>query len=149
MAYRDSLEDKLKLYVKRATHLNRAFIFVASLFYLICLLSYSFFSMPVSPKLSLYMYAFIILSGVFGYGVAFFVKRKMFPVNPHRDPYWSYTATRRYFWSFVVLSFPFFMSFIFYIFAGHLSSLTLGFIITVLGLVLFRPDEGDLSGSTP
>ena len=146
MANGNSLEDKLKLYVKRATHLNRAFLFVASFFYLICLISYSFFSMPVSPRLSLYMYALIVMVGVFGYGVAFFVKKRMFPIDPRKDPYWSYTATRRYFWSFVSLSFPFFISFVFYIFAGHLSSLTLGFIITALGLVLFRPRREDLKG---
>ncbi len=144
MANGNLTEDKRRLYLKRAKQLNRAFIAVILLFYLICLAAYEFFRMPVSNKLSIYVYSIISGLGVLSYLSAFLIKRKMFPVNTSEDKYWSYTATRRYFWSYVMLSFPFFISFVFYIFAGHLSSLTLGFLISVVGLLIFKPKEGEV-----
>ncbi len=145
MAERTTHQDKRRLYISRAKQLNRAFIFVAFLFYVVSLLTYKFFSMPVSPKLAIYVYAINIVLGLIAYSSAFLIRRYMFPVDSSKDKYWSYTATRRYFWSYVLLSLPFFISFLFYIFAGHLYSLTLGFLITLAGLLIFKPREMDVT----
>ncbi len=144
MAERGTLQDRINLFLKRAKHFNYAFIGVISVLFVVSLLVYKFFSLPVSPKLVVYIYTFQIISGAFSYLIAFIVRRKMFPVKAEEDPYWSYTAVRRYFWSYVLLSFPFGIGFLFFIIAGNLSVLTLGYIISICGLILFRPRRGDV-----
>jgi hypothetical protein len=142
MAQRDTT-DKSRLFIKRARHFNLSFIGGITVLFVASLATYSYFSMPVTSRLILYVYLILLLSGVLSYAVAFAVRKKMFPVS-RDDPYWSYTAVRRYFWSYVLLSVPFFLSFIFFLFAGNLSALLLGYFLSLCGLIIFRPKEGDV-----
>ncbi len=135
--------DKGELFVKRAKQLNLAFAGTVTLFFVVGLALYSFFSMPVSPRLILYIYGVELATGVIGYAVAFLVRKKMFPVSM-TDRYWSYTAVRRYFWSYVLLCVPFGIAFLFFIFAGSFSALLLGYLLSLCGLILFRPRKGDV-----
>ena len=135
--------DKGQLFIKRAKQLNLAFVVSITLFFLVSSALYSFFSMPVSPKLITYVYAIELMSALFGWSVAWLVRKKMFPVSMSEE-FWSYTAVRRYFWSYVILGIPFGFAFIFYLFAGSLSALTLGYILSVCGLIVFRPRRGDV-----
>lgn len=135
--------DKSELFIKRAKQFNLAFIVSITVLFLIDLGLYSFFSMPVSSKLLLYVYSAEIISAAVTYSVAFLVRRRMFPVRTS-EAYWSYTAVRRYFWSYVLLSIPFGIAFLFYLFAGNLSSLLLGYLLSLCGLIIFRPKKGDV-----
>ncbi len=138
-----TFSDKGELFIKRAKHLNLAFIVSITLFFVVCLALYSFFSMPVSPKLVIYVYSFEIVSALIGYGISLLVRKKMFPISMSEE-YWSYTAVRRYFWSYVLLTVPFGIAFLFYMFAGNLSALTLGYLLSLCGLIIFRPRKGDV-----
>ena len=135
--------DKSELFIKRAKQFNLAFIVSITVLFLVDLGLYSFFSMPVSSKLLLYVYSAEIISAAVAYSVAFLVRRRMFPVRTS-EVYWSYTAVRRYFWSYVLLSIPFGIAFLFYLFAGNLSSLLLGYLLSLCGLIIFRPRKGDV-----
>ena len=135
--------DKSELFIKRAKQFNLAFIVSITVLFLIDLGLYSLFSMPVSSKLLLYVYSAEIISAAVTYSVAFLVRRRMFPVRTS-EAYWSYTAVRRYFWSYVLLSIPFGIAFLFYLFAGNLSSLLLGYLLSLCGLIIFRPRKGDV-----
>jgi hypothetical protein len=135
--------DKGELFIKRAKQFNLAFIVSISVFFLISVALHNFFSMPVSAKLILYIYGIEIFMALFSFTVAFAVRRKMFPVSM-KDRYWSYTAVRRYFWSYVLLCTPFAVAFLFYLFAGNLSALLLGYLLSLCGLIIFRPRKGDV-----
>ncbi|WP_457600576.1 hypothetical protein [Hydrogenivirga sp.] len=135
--------DKGELFIKRAKQLNLAFIVSISVFFFVSLGLYSFFSMPVSARLVLYVYGAEVFSALIAYLVAFFVRRKLFPVSMS-DTYWSYTAVRRYFWSYVLLCIPFGIAFLFFLFAGNFSALLLGYLLSLCGLILFRPRRGDV-----
>ncbi len=136
--------DKSELFIKRAKHFNLAFIVSISVLLLASLITYRFFSMPVSPKLLIYVYGIEIFTAVLAYIVSYLVRSKMLPVRISEDIHWSYTAVRRYFWSYVVLCVPFGLAFLFYLFAGNLSALILGYILSLSGLVIFRPRRGDV-----
>ncbi len=135
--------DKSELFIKRARQFNLAFIVSITVLFLVDLGLYNFFSMPVSSKLLLYVYSAEIISAAVAYSVAFLVRRRMFPVRTS-EAYWSYTAVRRYFWSYILLSIPFGIAFLFYLFAGNLSSLLLGYLLSLCGLIIFRPRKGDV-----
>jgi len=135
--------NKSELFIKRAKHFNGAFLGTITVLFVVCLALYPFFSMPVSFRLVLYVYAFQLLSAVVGYTVSFLVRKRMFPVSISEE-YWSYTAVRRYFWSWVLLCVPFVTGFLFFVFAGNLSALTLGYVLSLCGLILFRPKKGDV-----
>ena len=135
--------DKGDLFIKRAKQFNLAFIVSVTLFFLVGLALYKFFSMPVSAKLVIYIYGAEVITGIFAYIVAFLVRKKMFPVSTSEE-YWSYTAVRRYFWSYVLVCVPFGIAFLFFIFVGNLSALLLGYLISLCGLILFRPRKGDV-----
>lgn len=136
-------QDKGELFIKRAKQFNLAFVISITVLFLVSLLLYKFFSLPVSPKLVLYTYTIQITTGAIAYLVSFLVRKKMLPVRMSEE-YWSYTAVRRYFWSYVLICIPFGIGFLFYIFAGNLSVLTLGYLISLCGLILFRPRKGDV-----
>ena len=132
-----------ELFIRRARHFNYSFIGGISILFTASLATYSYFSMPVTSRLILYIYGLVLASALIGYSVAYLVRRKLFPVS--RDQrFWSYTAVRRYFWSYVLLSLPFGIAFIFFIFAGNLSALILGYILSLCGLIIFRPRKGDV-----
>ncbi len=135
--------DKGELFIKRAKHFNLAFIVSITVLFLVNLALYSFFSMPVSTKLLLYVYSSQIVSALTAYSVAYLIRKRMLPVKTS-ESYWSYTAVRRYFWSYVLISVPFGIGFLFYLFAGNLSSLLLGYLLSLCGLIIFRPRRGDV-----
>ena len=135
--------DKGELFIKRAKHFNLAFIVSITVLFLVNLALYSFFSMPVSTKLLLYVYSSQIVSALTAYSVAYLIRKRMLPVRTS-EIYWSYTAVRRYFWSYVLISVPFGIGFLFYLFAGNLSSLLLGYLLSLCGLIIFRPRRGDV-----
>jgi len=135
--------NKGELFIKRAKQLNGAFLASLSVIFVVCLLLYPFFSMPVSYRLILYVYALELISAAVGYGIAFLVRSRMLPVSM-QDELWSYTAVRRYFWSWVLLCLPFGAGFLFFLFAGNLSALVLGYLLSLCGLIVFRPRRGDV-----
>ncbi|NPA41153.1 MAG: hypothetical protein GXO18_02660 [Aquificae bacterium] len=137
-------KDKSELFIKRAKQFNLSFIVSITVMFLVSALMHNFFSMPVAPKLLTYIYAIELGTALISYAVAFFVRKKMLPVKISEDIYWSYTAVRRYFWSYVLLCLPFGIAFLFYLFAGNLSALLLGYLLSLLGLILFRPRRGDV-----
>ncbi len=136
-------QDKGVLFVKRARQLNLSFVVSLTVIFFVCLVLYRFFSMPVSARLVLYVYTLQIALALLGFLIAFTVRRRMFPVRVS-DKDWSYTAVRRYFWSYVLLCLPFGIGFLFYLFAGNLSALLLGYLLSVCGLIVFRPRKGDV-----
>ncbi len=136
-------KDRVDTFIKRAKQFNLSFIAGITILFVASLITYEFFSMPVSPKLLLYVYILIGLSTLVSYGVSALVRKKMFPVST-QDPYWSYTAVRRYFWSYVLLCMPFGIAFLFFLFAGNLSALVLGYLASLCGLILFKPKKGDV-----
>lgn len=135
--------EKGDLFIRRVGHLNLAFLTSITVLFLVEVALYKFFSMPVSSRLVLYVYSFQLLSALIAYGVSYIIRRRMLPIKTS-EPFWSYVGVRRYFWSYVLLSIPFSIAFIFYIFAGNLSSLFLGYILSLCGLIVFRPRKGDV-----
>ncbi len=135
--------NKGELFIKRARQFNGAFLVSLSVIFVVCLFLYPYFSMPASYRLVLYVYVLQLISAVVGYGVSLLVRSRMFPVSM-RDEFWSYTAVRRYFWSWVLLCLPFGIGFLFFLFAGNLSALVLGYLLSLCGLIVFRPRRGDV-----
>ncbi len=129
-------------FVRRARHLNLAFIFTITLLFIASTATYSFMAMPVVPKLLLYIYGIEIVTGVFAFLISYLLRRR-FPVRTS-EKLWSYLAVRVYFWSYVLLSIPFCVAFLFYIFAGNLPALIMGYVISLCGLIIFRPKKGDV-----
>lgn len=134
--------DKGKVFLRRAFHLNLAFVFAITVLFVASLSLYSLFAVPVSVKLLLYVYSVVVGSALFSYLVALLLRRR-FPVSTS-EKLWSYKAVRIYFWSYILLSVPFFLSFLFYVFAGNLSSLLIGYLLSLCGLIIFRPRRGDV-----
>ncbi len=132
-----------EVFVRRAVQLNAVFIGFISVLLAICIALYPFFSLPVSYKLVLYVYTLQVISALLSWGIAFLVRKKKFPVSTTQN-LWSYTAVRRYFWSWVSLCIPFAIGFLFFLFAGNLSSLLLGYFFSLCGLIVFRPRRGDV-----
>jgi len=135
--------NKSELFIKRARHFNWAFIASISALFLVCAALYPFFSMPVSFRLVLYVYSLQVVSAAGAFLISLAVRRKMLPVNT-ATAHWSYIAVRRYFWSWVLLCLPFGIGFIFFVFAGNLSSLLTGYLLSLCGLIVFRPRRGDV-----
>ena len=142
MAERDT-SQKRELFLERAKHFNWAFIGAITLLLVASLATYKFFAMPVSAKLILYVYGLQLFSAAVAFLVSYLVRKKMLPVDT-KDPQWSYTAVRRYFWSYVLLCVPFAIAFLFFLFAGNLSALLLGYLLSLCGLIVFRPRRGDV-----
>ena len=141
MAERDP-DTRGQVFIRRSRHLNLSFVFALTAVFLASLFMHESFSMPVSPKLVSYVYLLEVLSGAASYTTAFLLRRR-FPVSTS-DDLWTYKAVRIYFWSYILLSIPFDIAFLFYLFAGNLSTLVLGYLISVCGLMLFRPRRGDV-----
>jgi uncharacterized membrane protein (Fun14 family) len=76
--------------------------------------------------------------------VGLLIKKGVFPVDSSKDPYWSYTATRRYFWLFLLSLVPFAFSFIVFIVFALIEVLLLGYVLSLCGLILVRPKEEDV-----
>ncbi|WP_079653307.1 hypothetical protein [Thermocrinis minervae] len=137
--------DLRVVYRRRVKQFFFAYVAFVGLLFFGCLVLYPFFSIPLPLKLVIYLNALTFLLFLLCVSISLFLKRRFFPIVADKDPYWSYTATRRYFWMFVLASLPFFISFILYIVFASLSNLVLAYLLSMLNLYLLRPKEEDLS----
>jgi len=142
MAERDT-QDKKRLFVKRAKQFAYAFIFGYTLLLLGAFILYPYFKLPVSPKLVKYVYAAEVISGALSYLFAFIIRKVFIPVKAEGE-YWGFIAMRRYFWSYALITLPYFIGYAMFVFSGHLQSVLLGYAISTLGVLLFLPREGDV-----
>ncbi|MEN3027803.1 MAG: hypothetical protein ABDH29_00925 [Aquificaceae bacterium] len=136
--------EKLKIYRKRAKQLYYAFLFSLTLTFLASLPLYPYFKLPVHPNLLYSTLLFVLLTGVLSLPSAYLIRRRFFPLSSSTDPYWSYRATKLYFWAFVLCVFPFFLSLLFFLLIAKLELLFLGYLLGLCGLILVRPREEDL-----
>ena len=134
----------LEVYRKRARQFFFASLGLLSLVFLASLSLYPYFRLPLPVRFVMYLNMIVLLSGVVCLPLGLFIKKKLFPVLSARDPYWSYTATRRYFWLFTLVNLPFFISFFSYIVFAPLSTLILGYVVSLCGLILLRPRKEDV-----
>lgn len=142
MAERNS-EDKKQLFIKRARQFAYSVIFGYSLLLIAAFILYPFFKLPVVPRLVKYVVIAEVTSGIFAYAIAFLVRKVFLPVKAEGE-YWGFIAMRRYFWSYALITVPYFIGYIFFIFAGHIESVVLGYLISTVGVLLFLPRDGDV-----
>ncbi|HIQ48328.1 MAG TPA: hypothetical protein EYH58_01650 [Aquifex aeolicus] len=142
MAERNS-EDKKQLFIKRARQFAYSVIFGYSLLLIAAFILYPFFKLPVVPRLVKYVVIAEVISGIFAYAIAFLVRKVFLPVKAEGE-YWGFIAMRRYFWSYALITVPYFIGYIFFIFAGHIESVVLGYLISTVGVLLFLPRDGDV-----
>ena len=142
MAERDT-QDKKRLFIKRAKHFAYAFIGGYTLLLLGAFILYPYFKMPVVERLVHYVYTAEVISGLVSYLLSFLIRKIFLPVKAQGE-YWGYIAMRRYFWSYVLLTTPYFIGYAFFVFAGHIQSVLLGYTVSTLGVLLFLPREGDV-----
>lgn len=142
MAERD-YQDKKKLFIKRARQFAYSVIFGYTLLLFGAFVLYPYFKLPVSPRLVKYVYVGEVVSGAFAYFVALLVRKFFLPVKAEGE-YWGYIAMRRYFWSYALITFPYFIGYAMFVFSGHLPSVIFGYLISTIGVLLFLPREGDL-----
>ncbi|WP_164930698.1 hypothetical protein [Aquifex aeolicus] len=135
--------DKKRLFIKRAREFAYAFIGGYTLLLIGAFILYPYFKMPVVEKLVYYVYTAEIISGAISYLIAFLIRKFFLPVKAQGE-YWGYIAMRRYFWSYFLLTTPYFIGYAFFVFAGHIQSVLLGYAISTLGVLLFLPREGDV-----
>ena len=133
-----------ELYKKRAKQLFYAYLGLLTLIFLASLVLYPFFKLPLPSKLIIYSVGFVFFFALFSIPLALYLRKKLFPVEMSKDPYWSYTATRRYFWLFVLVSLPFFIAFLIYLIFASLLLLFLGYTLSLVGLLLVKPKEEDV-----
>ncbi|RUM31010.1 MAG: hypothetical protein DSY42_03510 [Aquifex sp.] len=142
MAERNS-EDKKQLFIKRARQFAYSVIFGYSLLLIAAFILYPFFKLPVVPRLVKYVVIAEVVSGIFAYAIAFLVRKVFLPVKAEGE-YWGFIAMRRYFWSYALITVPYFIGYIFFIFVGHIESVILGYLISTVGVLLFLPRDGDV-----
>jgi len=133
-----------ELYRKRAKQLFYAYLGLLTLIFLASLVLYPFFALPLLLKLLIYIAGFVFFFALLSIPLAIYLRKKLFPVETNKDPYWSYTATRRYFWLFVLVSLPFFIAFLIYLIFASLLVLFLGYTLSLVGLLLVKPKEEDV-----
>jgi len=133
-----------ELYKKRAKQLFYAYLGLLTLIFLASLVLYPFFKLPLPSKLIIYSVGFVFFFALLSIPLALYLRKKLFPVETNKDPYWSYTATRRYFWLFVLVSLPFFIAFLIYLIFASLLLLFLGYTLSLVGLLLVKPKEEDV-----
>ncbi len=134
----------IQIYKKRIRQFFFASVGFLSLVFFSSLVLYPYFKLPLPTKLILYTNVIVVFVGVICIPLGISLKKKSFPVFSHNDPYWNYTATRRYFWLFALVNIPFLVAFIVYILFAPLSTLILGYLISLCGLILLRPREEDI-----
>lgn len=136
--------DKRDLYKKRAKQFYYAFLSFISLLFLGSLATYPFFKLPLPSKVIIQSSLIVVLSAILTFPLAFLIRKRFFPVRVAQEPYWSYTATKVYFWSFVVSSTPFTIAFIIYLIIASLVVLFLGYLLSFCALILLRPKKEDI-----
>ncbi len=137
-------EGLLNIYRRRAKQFYYAFLTFLSLVLLGSLILYPFFKLPLPAKMLIYASSLVLLVAMFSIPISLVIRKRGFPVISDTDPYWSYTATRRYFWSFVIAGLPFGVAFLIYIIFASLLVLFIGYFLTLCGLILVRPREEDV-----
>ncbi|HIP43657.1 MAG TPA: hypothetical protein EYG91_07250 [Aquifex aeolicus] len=142
MAERNS-EDKEQLFIKRARQFAYSVIFGYSLLLIAAFILYPFFKLPVVPRLVKYVVIAEVVSGIFAYAIALLIRKIFLPVKAEGE-YWGFIAMRRYFWSYALITIPYFIGYIFFIFVGHIESVVLGYLISTVGVLLFLPRNGDV-----
>lgn len=136
--------EKIELYRKRARHLYYAFVFSLVGLYLACLPLYLYFRLPLHRNLVIFFSLFVFALGVICLLSALVLKKKLFPVETQKDPHWSYTATKRYFWLYVLCLVPFAFAFLTFIAFASLTVLSVGFLVSLCGLILLKPVREDV-----
>lgn len=136
--------EKVEIYKRRIKQLYRAFMLSLTLIFLACLPTYPFFNIPLGLERTFYLSLSVVLLSLLVLPIALWLKRRVFPIRIGLDAYWSYTATRRYFWLFSLCLVPFFFSFVIYIIFASLIALLTGYLFSLYGLILIRPMEEDL-----
>ncbi|MFN3813405.1 MAG: hypothetical protein ACK4SM_02125 [Aquificaceae bacterium] len=138
---KDSL---LELYRKRARQFFYAFLSFLTIVFLASIATYPFFKLSLTKEFVAYLNLLVLLLGTFFLPLSLFLRRRFFPVLTEKDPYWSYTATRGYFWSFIVCGAPFLLAFLMYIIFAEVFTLVLGYALSLMGLVLIKPNKEDI-----
>ncbi len=136
--------EKVYIYRKRSRHLHYAFVVSLVVLYIACLPLYEYFKVPLHENLVNFLTFFVLATGLFSILPALFLRKRVFPVSPHKDPYWSYTATRRYFWLYVLCLVPFAFAFLAFVAFASIQVLSAGFLLSLCGLILVRPKEEDV-----
>ncbi|ADC88927.1 hypothetical protein Thal_0292 [Thermocrinis albus DSM 14484] len=134
----------IKEYHRRIKKFHRAWIGFVSIVFLGSLPTYPFFRLPLHPNTKWGLTFLVVVLFFITFVAAVWIKGRVFPVEHQQDPLWNYTATRRYFWLFSLVSLPFFFSFLFYLIFPSLTLLTVGYILTIFGLIFLRPKEEDV-----
>ncbi len=136
--------EKVYIYRKRSRQLHYAFVASLVILYLACIPLYFYFRLPLHKNLVNFFTFFVVATGIFSVLPAIFIRRKVFPVDTTKDPYWSYTATRRYFWLYVLCLVPFAFALLTFIAFASFQVLSAGFLVSLCGLILVRPKEEDI-----
>ncbi|MEJ5338966.1 MAG: hypothetical protein ACK42C_08415 [Aquificaceae bacterium] len=136
--------EKVYTYRKRSRHLHYAFVFSLVVLYFACLPLYPYFRVPLHENLVSFFTIFVLAVGLISLPPALLLRKRLFPVETLQDPYWSYTATRRYFWLYVLCLVPFAFALLVFIAFASLVVLSVGFLVSLCGLILVRPKEEDL-----
>ncbi|MCS6875633.1 MAG: hypothetical protein NZM36_02080 [Aquificaceae bacterium] len=136
--------EKLQIYKKRARQLYFAFLLSTTTLFLACVPLYPYFKVPVHPNLAYFTLGLVFITGITGLTIAYTIRKKSFPVFSAADPYWSYTATRKYFWSYSLCLLPLFIAFLLFIVIARVDALFLGYLMSLCGLILLRPKEEDV-----
>ncbi len=136
--------EKIHIYRRRSRHLHYAFVASLLVLYLACLPLYPYFKVPLHENLVNFLTFFVLATGLFSVLPALILKKRLFPVEVQKDSYWSYTATRRYFWLYVLCLVPFGFAFLAFVAFASLQVLSAGFILSLCGLILIRPKEEDV-----
>ncbi|NPA32427.1 MAG: hypothetical protein GXO04_02240 [Aquificae bacterium] len=142
MAQRDT-QDTKHLFIKRARQFAYAFIFGYTLLLIGALILYPHFHLPVVPRLKRYIFQAQLASALISYALAYLIRKLFLPVKA-RGKDWGYIAMRRYFWSYALLTLPYAIGYLFFMFAGHIENVLLGYALSTLGVLLFLPREGDV-----
>ncbi|WP_340694405.1 hypothetical protein [Hydrogenobacter thermophilus] len=137
-------EELLSIYRSRAKQFYYAFVSFLSLVFLGSLLLYPFFKLPLPSKLVLYASFSVTFVGMISLPFSLFIRKRYFPIDTSQDAYWSYTATKRYFWAFVIAGLPFATAFLIYIIFASIIVLFLGYFLTLCGLIFIKPREEDV-----
>jgi len=107
-------------------------------------MGYKVLKVSIPVVFSRSMFFFLSVMGLAILPIGLLIKKRAFPVDSSKDPYWSYTATRRYFWLFLLSLVPFAFSFIVFIVFALIEVLLLGYVLSLCGLILVRPKEEDV-----
>ena len=136
-------QDKKRIFIKRARDFAIFVIVSYTVLLVVAFALYPYFKMPVSEKLVEYVYKAELVSGFFAYFISFLIRKFFLPVKAQGE-YWGFIAMRRYFWSYALLTVPYFIGYLMFFFTGHIKSVILGYLISTAGVILFLPRKGDV-----